>query len=54
MRKKHWLKITLITLAICAAAGLILSVILFSVNPAFDLMPPTDNTDNYFADRYDQ
>ena len=33
MRKKHWLKITLITLAACAVAGLILAVILFSVNP---------------------
>lgn len=33
MRKKHWLKITLITLAVCAAAGLILSVILFYANP---------------------
>ena len=33
MRKKHWLKITLITLAACAAAGLILSVILFYANP---------------------
>ena len=25
----------------------------FSVNPAFDLMPPTDNLDNYFAESYD-
>ena len=33
MRKRHWLKITLITLAICAAAGLILAVILWSANP---------------------
>ena len=33
MRKKHWLKITLITLAACAVAGLILSVILFYANP---------------------
>lgn len=33
MRKKHWLKITLITLAACAVAGLILAVILFSANP---------------------
>ena len=33
MRKKHWLKITLITLAVCAVAGLILAVILFNVNP---------------------
>ena len=33
MRKKHWLKITLITLAICAAAGVVLSVVLFYTNP---------------------
>ena len=33
MRKKHWLKITLITLAVCAAAGLILAVILWNASP---------------------
>lgn len=33
MRKKHWLKITLITLAACALVGLVLSVILFYANP---------------------
>ena len=27
-------------------------MILFSVNPAFDLMPPTDKIENYFADSY--
>ena len=27
-------------------------MILFSVNPAFDLMPPTDVIENYFADQY--
>lgn len=27
-------------------------MILFSVNPAFDLLPPTDNIDNYFAEEY--
>ena len=32
-------------------SGLV-EMILFSVNPAFDLMPPTDNIDNYFADEY--
>ena len=32
-----------------AESGLV-EMILFSVNPAFDLMPPTDNLDNYFAD----
>jgi len=35
-----------------ASAGFI-EMILFSVNPAFDLMPPTDNIDNYFAEEYD-
>ncbi len=33
MRKRHWLKITLITLAACALAGLVLAVILWSANP---------------------
>ena len=27
-------------------------MILFSINPAFDLLPPTDNLDNYFAEEY--
>lgn len=31
-----------------------IEMILFSVNPAFDLMPPTDNIDNYFAETYDE
>ncbi len=35
-----------------AMSGLI-EMILFSVNPAFDLMPPTDNIENYFADAYE-
>lgn len=34
MRKKKWLKITLLTLAACAVAGIILAVILFNANPA--------------------
>ena len=34
-----------------AESGLV-EMLLFSVNPAFDLMPPTDNIDNYFADSY--
>ena len=34
-----------------AESGLV-EMILFSVNPAFDLMPPTDNLDNYFSDAY--
>jgi len=29
-------------------------MILFSVNPAFDLMPPTDDVDNYFGDYEDE
>ena len=32
-------------------SGLV-EMILFSVNPAFDLLPPTDNIDNYFVDEY--
>ena len=35
-----------------AESGLV-EMLLFSVNPAFDLMPPTDNIDNYFAEEYD-
>lgn len=30
-----------------------IEMMLFSVNPAFDLMPPTDNVDDYFAEKYD-
>ena len=29
-----------------------IEMILFSVNPAFDMLPPTDNIDDYFADQY--
>lgn len=29
-------------------------MILFSINPAFDLLPPTDNLDNYFAEEYQE
>ena len=36
-----------------AESGLV-EMILFSVNPAFDLMPPTDDIENYFADAYDE
>lgn len=35
-----------------AAESGTIEMILFSVNPAFDLLPPTDNIDNYFADEY--
>lgn len=31
----------------------IIEMVLFSINPAFDLMPPTDNIDDYFAESYD-
>ena len=34
-----------------AESGLV-EMILFSVNPAFDLVPPTDDIDTYFADQY--
>lgn len=33
MRKRHWLKIAVITVGICLVAGLILAVILFNTNP---------------------
>ena len=36
-----------------AESGLV-EMILFSVNPAFDLMPPTEEIENYFADQYAQ
>ena len=39
-------------IAIKAAESGLAEMILFSVNPAFDLMPPTDNIENYFADTY--
>lgn len=30
-----------------------IEMLLFSVNPAFDLVPPTENIDDYFAEQYD-
>ena len=30
-----------------------IEMMLFSVNPAFDLMPPTENIDDYFVEQYD-
>ena len=30
-----------------------IEMLLFSLNPAFDLMPPTGNLDDYFAEQYD-
>ena len=35
-----------------AAESGLAEMILFSVNPAYDLMPPTDDITNYFEDRY--
>ena len=35
-----------------AESGLI-EMILFSINPAFDLLPPTDNIDDYFVEEYE-
>lgn len=35
-----------------AAESGIVEMLLFSVNPAFDLLPPTDDIDSYFADEY--
>lgn len=37
-----------------AAESGIVEMLLFSVNPAFDLLPPTDNIDNYFAEEYQE
>ncbi len=39
-------------IAVKAAESGLAEMILFSVNPAFDLIPPTDNIDNYFAETY--
>ena len=32
----------------------IVEMILFSINPAFDLMPPTEDLNAYFAEQYDE
>lgn len=37
-----------------AARSGIIEMLLFSVNPAFDMLPATDNIDNYFAGSYDE
>ena len=37
-----------------AAESGIVEMILFSVNPAFDMLPPTENIDDYFAETYDE
>ena len=37
-----------------AALGGEIEMLLFSVNPAFDLLPPTENIDDYFAETYSE
>lgn len=37
-----------------AAQSGIIEMILFSVNPAFDMLPPTDVIDNYFVEQYQE
>lgn len=32
----------------------VVEMIMFSINPAFDLLPPTDDIDNYFVDEYQE
>ncbi len=39
-------------MAVKAAESGIVEMILFSINPAFDLLPPTDNIDDYFVEEY--
>ncbi len=41
-------------IAIQAAESGFVEMLLFSVNPAFDLMPPTDDIDRYFGDYEDE
>ena len=37
-----------------AAQSDVIEMILFSANPAFDMLPATENLDDYFADNYDE
>lgn len=39
-------------MAMRAVKSGLVEMILFSINPAFDLLPPTDNLDNYFVEEY--
>lgn len=39
-------------MAMRAVKSGLVKMILFSINPAFDLLPPTDNLDNYFVEEY--
>ena len=41
-------------IAIKAAESGLVEMLLFSVNPAFDLIPPTDDIENYFAATYEK
>ena len=40
------------SIAVKAAESGLVEMLMFSVNPAFDLLPPTDNIDQYFAEEY--
>lgn len=40
-------------MAIKAAESGLVEMLMFSVNPAFDLLPPTDDIDAYFVDEYE-
>ena len=39
-------------MAIKAAESGLIEMLMFSVNPAFDLLPPTEDIDTYFAEEY--
>ncbi len=41
-------------IAIQAAQSGFVEMLLFSVNPAFDLVPPTDNLEDYFSGEYEE
>jgi len=41
-------------MAIKAVESGLVEMLMFSVNPAFDLLPPTENIDNYFAEEYQE
>ncbi len=41
-------------IAIKAAESGFVEMIMFSVNPAFDMMPATENINNYFAEKFDE
>lgn len=41
-------------MALKAVRSGVVEMIMFSINPAFDLLPPTDDIDNYFVDEYQE